>query len=78
MNISTSFSPATKEDADRAEKAVLGLVRQEGHPEGNATYGNWTRSAPVEERYRGAERLAKLRALKRQWDPQGVFTKEFL
>ncbi|KAH8835021.1 hypothetical protein DL96DRAFT_1702026 [Flagelloscypha sp. PMI_526] len=43
-----------------------------------ATYQNFSRDAPVEHRYRGEERLNKLRMLKKIWDPSGIFTKEFL
>ncbi|KAH9886360.1 FAD-binding domain-containing protein [Xylariomycetidae sp. FL2044] len=41
-------------------------------------YGNFSRTVPIEERYKGAGRLAKLRALKAKWDPEGVFTRELL
>ena len=37
-----------------------------------------TRTGPIERRFRGQERLAKLRALKKEFDPQGTFTREFL
>ncbi|CAJ2510609.1 Uu.00g062340.m01.CDS01 [Anthostomella pinea] len=41
-------------------------------------YGNFSRIAPLEQRYKGAERLEKVRGLKLKWDPNGVFTNEFL
>ncbi|CAG8960426.1 hypothetical protein HYFRA_00008145 [Hymenoscyphus fraxineus] len=41
-------------------------------------YPNCNRTAPVAQRFRGTERLAKLKMLKQKWDPQGVFTREFL
>ena len=42
------------------------------------TYTNITRDDPIEYRYRGQERLARLKALKQEWDPKGVFTKQLL
>ncbi|KAL3459522.1 FAD binding domain-containing protein [Aspergillus heterothallicus] len=41
-------------------------------------FQNATRSGPIEYRYPGEERLARLRELKRQWDPKGVFTRQLL
>ncbi|KAI1388176.1 FAD-binding domain-containing protein [Hypoxylon trugodes] len=41
-------------------------------------YGNFSRSAPVLERYKGHERVEKLRKLTLRWDPEGIFTREFL
>lgn len=37
-----------------------------------------TRTGPIERRFPGKERLSKLRALKKEFDPQGVFTRELL
>ncbi|TVY32060.1 FAD-linked oxidoreductase [Lachnellula subtilissima] len=36
------------------------------------------RAGPVQRRYRGVERLARLRSLKREWDPAGVFTNQLI
>ncbi|RDA89836.1 hypothetical protein CP533_6947 [Ophiocordyceps camponoti-saundersi (nom. inval.)] len=41
-------------------------------------FANATRSGPLDRRFRGAARLEKLRALKREWDKEGVFTRQFL
>ncbi|PHH83218.1 hypothetical protein CDD82_2990 [Ophiocordyceps australis] len=41
-------------------------------------YANATRSEPIERRFRGQDKLEKLRALKRKWDPTGVFTRQLL
>jgi FAD/FMN-containing dehydrogenase len=54
---------------------VLQVVR-EGQPK--IDFPNSTRTWPVEWRYRGEGRLARLRAVKQQWDPTGVFTDQFL
>ena len=42
------------------------------------SYTNSTRADPIEYRYKGPERLDKLRWLKKKWDSGGVFTKELL
>ncbi|OJK03453.1 hypothetical protein ASPACDRAFT_49637 [Aspergillus aculeatus ATCC 16872] len=41
-------------------------------------FQNGTRIGPIERRYRGEARLKKLRRLKREWDPEGVFTRQLL
>lgn len=41
-------------------------------------FQNATRAGPIQRRYRGEARLKKLRQLKREWDPQGVFTRQLL
>ncbi|CCD55825.1 hypothetical protein BofuT4_uP153870.1 [Botrytis cinerea T4] len=41
-------------------------------------YVNFNRTDPVQRRYRGEERLKKLKSLKQKWDPQGVFTRQLL
>ena len=41
-------------------------------------YQNGTREDPIERRFRGEERLERLRRLKKLWDPTGVFTTQLL
>ncbi|KAI2889713.1 CAZyme family AA7 [Aspergillus niger] len=41
-------------------------------------FQNATRTGPIQRRYRGEARLEKLRQLKREWDPRGVFTRQLL
>lgn len=43
-----------------------------------ADYQNETRTGPIELRFRGKERLDRLRQLKKVWDPNGVFTTQLL
>ncbi|KAJ7590272.1 hypothetical protein C8J56DRAFT_859692 [Mycena floridula] len=60
------------------EQLLLSRVR-EGQPiENRVAYQNWTRAEPIELRYRGTERLEKLKTLKKQWDPKGIYTRELL
>ncbi|KAF9556156.1 FAD-binding domain-containing protein [Agrocybe pediades] len=61
-----------------AEKDVLEIVRQGQQPIEYMSYPNWTRDDPIEHLFPGEERLARLRDLKRKWDPAGVFTRLFL
>ena len=42
----------------------------------DVTHG--TRTGPIELRFPDKEKLAKLRALKREYDPQGIFTRQLL
>jgi len=41
-------------------------------------YTNTSRTDPLEYRYKGEDRIAKLKALKKKWDPNGIFTKQLL
>ena len=41
------------------------------------SYTNCTPEDSIEYRYKGAARIAKLRDLKRKWDPKGVFTRSY-
>ncbi|KAI0473059.1 FAD-binding domain-containing protein [Xylariaceae sp. FL0804] len=42
------------------------------------SYTNTTREGPLEYRYKGAETIDKLKSLKNEFDPSGVFTNELL
>jgi FAD/FMN-containing dehydrogenase len=43
-----------------------------------ADFPNSTRTGPIQLRYRGKERLDRLKSLKKEWDPTGVFTNQLL
>lgn len=43
-----------------------------------ADFQNATRTDPIELRFRGEGKVAKLRTLKKTWDPEGVFTRQLL
>ena len=53
-------------------------IRQRQRRDEYSIYGNFSRSAPIQERYKGPGRLEKLRHLKQLWDAEGIFTKELL
>ena len=54
------------------------LMRLGSEEKDFVTYANTDRNDPLEWRYKGEDRLRKLKSLKREWDPRGVFTHEFL
>lgn len=69
----------TSSNAARLAAEDFLTLCQEDQSEGEkALFPNHTRSKSLEQRYRGEERREKLRELKRVWDPQGVFTRQFL
>lgn len=57
---------------------VMAHIRRNQPEESYSFYQNFSREIPIEQRYKGAERLEKLKSLKRIWDPRGVFTKQLL
>ncbi|KAK2775716.1 hypothetical protein FQN53_003083 [Emmonsiellopsis sp. PD_33] len=57
---------------------IRAILRRNQPFELQSSYQAITRKDPIEMRYRPAERLEKLRHLKKTWDPRGVFTREFL
>ena len=69
---------ANRDIVDEHDKRTLSIMRGEDEESDWIDYPNGVRSGPIQARYRGEERLAKLRSLKRHWDPTGIFTKEFL
>ncbi|KAK8006694.1 FAD binding domain-containing protein [Apiospora marii] len=60
------------------DKKAQDATRAGTHEEAFVSYTNSSREDPLEYRYKGAERIAKLKALKKQYDPTGVFTKQLL
>jgi len=60
-----------------ADEIVVSL-RKDQPKDQYSIYQNFSRDAPIEERYKGAERLKRLTELKREWDPHGVFTSQLL
>lgn len=42
------------------------------------SYTNTSREDPLEDRYKGPERIGRLKALKKEFDPRGIFTAELL
>jgi FAD/FMN-containing dehydrogenase len=69
--------PASEEIVEKAVKEATAAATRKFKDEEIHSYQNWSRITSLESRY-GKERLERLRALKKQWDPKGVFTKELL
>lgn len=57
---------------------TVAYIRQNQPTAEYSFYQNFSRTAPIEERYKGSERLDRLRKLKHKWDPAGLFTKQLL
>lgn len=60
-----------------ADELVL-YCQKDQKDEEKAMFPSHTRGDNLKYRYRGEERVNKLRALKKTWDPEGVFTRQFL
>ncbi|OTA67143.1 FAD-binding domain-containing protein [Hypoxylon sp. EC38] len=58
----------------RAQVAMRAGTQQEAF----VSYTNTTREDPLEHRYKGADRVNRLKALKKEFDPTGIFTRELL
>lgn len=61
-----------------AEQRAIAVMRADQVPASYIDYPNVNRESPLERRYRGVERLAKLRKLKRELDPRGILTTQLL
>ncbi|KAJ6454303.1 hypothetical protein C8R47DRAFT_1228728 [Mycena vitilis] len=76
--VSCYTSAESHTEVYRIEQEVLALVREGQTEENEAAYQNWSRDEPLRRRYRGCERLEKLKQLKKEWDPKGIFTTQLL
>jgi hypothetical protein len=63
---------------DEATERALAAATRSFKPEELHTYQNFSRDSSLESRFGSQERVEKLQALKKKWDPNGVFTKVFL
>ncbi|KAI9698854.1 MAG: hypothetical protein M1820_007361 [Bogoriella megaspora] len=79
LNILTWYTdPALHEKMLDFDKRAQQLMRSGTTPSAYVAYTNTSRDDPIEYRYKGTGAVSKLEALKREWDPQGVFTRELL
>ena len=53
-------------------------MRADTHEAAFISYTNTSRSDPISYRYKDPGAVDRLRALKRIWDPEGLFTTELL
>jgi len=75
--LSATDMEANKATLKSADDFVVYCQKDQKDSE-KALFPNHTRGDNLKYRYRGEDRLRKLRALKRTWDPEGVFTRQFL
>jgi hypothetical protein len=64
--------------ADKVAMEIMKHVRKRQPRAEYSVYQNFSRDSPIQERYKGVERLRKLKDLKKRWDPEGIFTKQLL
>lgn len=67
-----------REKVDAYADKCIDVVRSGGNEVDPIDFVNGTRTGPIAHRYRGAQRLGRLKALKSAWDPTGVFTRQLL
>ncbi|KAL8724367.1 MAG: hypothetical protein Q9166_007988 [cf. Caloplaca sp. 2 TL-2023] len=79
LNILTWYTdPNIHEEVLRFDKRAQEIMRSDTKEEAFVAYTNTSRSDPTEYRYKDGTAADKLRYLKRLWDPEGCFTREFL
>lgn len=76
------FVSATDAEANKAalksSDDFVVYCQKDQKDEEKAMFPNHSRGDNLKYRYRGEDRLKKLRDLKKTWDPEGVFTRQFL
>lgn len=78
MENSESLSWYTNADSgrvvDEATERALAVATRSFNPEELHTYQNFSRDTSLKSRFGSQERVERLQALKRKWDPKGIFT----
>ncbi|KAI9717577.1 MAG: hypothetical protein M1828_007138 [Chrysothrix sp. TS-e1954] len=77
-NMTWHVDPANRRLVEEYDTKALTIMRGTADQRHWIDFQNSTRTGPIEARYRGAGRLARLMSLKRQWDPHGLFTRQLL
>ncbi|TVY82051.1 FAD-linked oxidoreductase [Lachnellula suecica] len=76
-NLIWHTDPKNRAKVDEFNDKTIEIMR--GEDVANfADFVNGTRVGPIHRRYKGEQRLARLRSLKKKWDPTGVFTDQLL
>ena len=70
--------PESAVEVDKATKEAIAAATKGVKEEEIHTYQNFTRESSLQSRFGSKERIEKLQALKRKWDPKGVFTTQLL
>ena len=78
-NIFTWYEdPKNHDYVESIDKKAQQIGRAGDKEDEFVSYTNTCRDGPIEWRYNGQDRIARLKVLKKQWDPTGVFTKELI
>jgi len=76
--ISWYTDPANHDFVRQMDQKAQVALRTGTKQDAFISYTNTSREDPLEYRYKGADRIARLKALKKEFDPTGIFTKELL
>ena len=77
-NLIWHTDPQKRAKVDEYAAKCIATVRAGASEVEPIDFVNGTRAGPIGYRYRGAERLARLKSLKAKWDPHGVLTRQLL
>jgi hypothetical protein len=78
-NILNWYSDASyHEFIDSMDKKAQAAMRVGTEVHECVSYTNSSRVDPIDSRYKGADRVSRLKALKKEYDPECVFTRELL
>jgi hypothetical protein len=78
MHAINAQDEASHNAAVQLSKEYLEMYQEDLPGSQKALFPNHWRGNDIERRFRGEGTLRKLRELKANWDPEGVFTKQFL
>ncbi|KAK8038314.1 FAD binding domain-containing protein [Apiospora phragmitis] len=79
LNVLSWYTDAKNHDyVDAMDKKAQATTRAGTNEADFVSYTNTSRDDPLEYRYKGTKRIAKLKALKAKHDPTGVFTEQLL
>lgn len=77
-NIIWHTDPANRSKVDEYNNRCFATMRGEGDEDKFVEFQGGTRVGRIQHRYRDGEKLLRLRRLKSEWDPKGMFTNQLL
>jgi hypothetical protein len=78
MHLISAEDEASHSAAVALSKEYFDMCQTDLQKSEKALFPNHWRGKDLDRRFRGQGTVKKLRVLKELWDPQGVFTKQFL
>jgi hypothetical protein len=78
MAIPNTPDAETFDVAAKYSERFLAMWEEGQQEEEKTSFLNHNRTAPLDRRYKGEARQTKLKTQKKTWDPNGVFTTQFL